>query len=137
MQKTFRITVEGRSYNVLVEDLTDQVQHPVALPTAPGDGAAVTRPPVAATPAAPAAAPAAAAEAVPAGPGAVVAPLAGVVYAIDVRVGQTVKPGDQVATIEAMKMKTYVLAKTGGTVGSIAVKVQDSVETGQVLLTLA
>jgi biotin carboxyl carrier protein len=134
MQKTFRITVEGRSYNVLVEDLTDQTLNSAVqpIPMAPVEGVVVARPPVAA----PDPAPAPAAEAAPAGPGAVVAPLAGVVYALDVRVGQTVKPGDQVATIEAMKMKTYVLAKSAGTVGSISVKVQDSVETGQVLLTL-
>jgi biotin carboxyl carrier protein len=131
MQKTFRITVEGRSYNVVVEDLTDQAPHPAAAPVA-ADGAAVARPAVVPPPAA-APAPAPVAEA---GPGAVVAPLAGVVYGIDVRVGQEVKPGDQLATIEAMKMKTYVIAKSGGTVGNIAVKVQDSVETGQVILTL-
>jgi biotin carboxyl carrier protein len=134
MQKTFRITVEGRSYNVVVEDLTDQVPHPApsATPVAAVDGVAVARPAVVPPPAPAAPEPTAAA----AGPGAVVAPLAGVIYAIDVRVGQEVKPGDQIATIEAMKMKTYVLAKAAGTVGSIAVKVQDSVETGQVLLTL-
>lgn len=130
MQKTFRITVEGRSYNVLVEDSTDQTPHPAAL-----DGVAAPRPSVAAPAAAPAPAPAAPPP-VDAGPGAVVAPLSGVIYAIDARIGQDVKPGDQLATIEAMKMKTYVLAKAAGTVGSIAVKVQDSVETGQVLMTL-
>jgi biotin carboxyl carrier protein len=134
MQKTFRITVEGRSYNVVVEDLTDQAPHPAAapVPAAGLDGAPVARPAVVPPPAAAAPPPPMA----DAGPGAVVAPLAGVVYGIDVRVGQEVKPGDQLATIEAMKMKTYVIAKSGGTVGNIAVKVQDSVETGQVILTL-
>ena len=129
MQKTFRITVEGRSYNVLVEDLTDQTPHPAALVRV-----AAPRPPVAAPAAAPAPAPAAPPP-VDAGPGAVVAPLSGVIYAIDAaRPGR--EAGDQLATIEAMKMKTDVLAKAAGTVGSIAVKVQDSVETGQVLMTL-
>jgi biotin carboxyl carrier protein len=131
MQKTFRITVEGRSYNVLVEDITDPALAPppavVAAPVAPASA------PAAPPPAAPA--PATAAP-VAAGAGAEVAPLAGVVQAIEVRVGQPVNPGDRIATIEAMKMKTFVTAKGAGTVASIAVKVNDSVETGQVLLVL-
>ena len=66
-----------------------------------------------------------------------VAPLAGTVQSIDVTVGQTVKVGDKIATIEAMKMKTEVHAKGAGKVASIAVKVGDSVDTGAVLVTLA
>jgi biotin carboxyl carrier protein len=127
MQKTFRITVDGRSYNVVVEDIT-------APPPLGGSPLAslVTTAPVA--PAQPAPVPAA--PPVPAGPGSEVAPLAGVVYAIDVHVGQAVQPGDRIATIEAMKMKTFVLAKGAGTVTAIAVNLNDSVEAGQVLLTL-
>ncbi|MGC4106950.1 MAG: hypothetical protein QM753_11470 [Thermomicrobiales bacterium] len=134
MQKTFRITVEGRSYTVVVEDLTDAQP---ALPTAAGgEGVVTARPAPPPPPPPPAAATPSPAEAAPPGEGAVVAPLAGVIHGIDVRVGQTVNPGDQIAIIEAMKMKTYVVAKSGGTVTSIAVKVQDSVETGQLLATL-
>jgi len=126
MQKTFRITVDGRSYNVVVDDITPPAQTGAATP-----------PPVAiqAEPAAPEPTPTAA-SVIPAGAGSEVAPLAGVVYAIDVHVGQAVNPGDKIATIEAMKMKTFVIAKGAGTVTAIAVKVNDSVETGQVLLTL-
>ncbi len=122
MQKTFRITVDGRSYTVVVEDIT---------PPAQPDGAPAS--PVATAAAIAAAAPP---PAVPAGPGTEVAPLAGLVTAIDVVPGQTVSPGDQIATIEAMKMKTLVHAKGGGVVIAIAVKVNDNVETGQALLTL-
>ena len=43
---------------------------------------------------------------------------------------------EQVATIEAMKMKTEVRSKVAGKVSRIAVKVNDTVETGQVLMTL-
>ena len=132
MQKSFRITVDGRSYNVVVEDL-DPVAPTAALP--PVVAAAVAAPapaPVAAPPpASPAASPAAAA-----GPGSIVAPLGGVVFSIDVPLGRDVAVGDKVATIEAMKMKTIVVAKGAGTVTAIAVKVNDNVETGQVLLTL-
>ena len=124
MQKTFRITVDGRSYNVVVEDIT----------APPPLGGALPASLVTAAPAQPAPAPAP--PPVPAGPGSEVAPLAGVVHAIDVHVGQAVQPGDRIATIEAMKMKTFVLAKGAGTVTAIAVNLNDSVEAGQVLLTL-
>ncbi len=123
MQKTFRITVDGRSYHVVVEDLTAPVQ-PEAPLAASAAATAFPQP----APSAPAAA--------PASPGSEVAPLAGVVHTIDVDIGQTVQPGDKIATIEAMKMKTIVVAKGAGTVTAIAVKVNDNVETGQVLLTL-
>ena len=124
MQRTFRITVEGRSYTVVVEEITG--------PPPPGE---VLPAWVASVPAAVPAGPAPEAVAPPT-PGAEVAPLAGVVVAISVEPGQTIHPGQRIATIEAMKMKTDVLAKGAGVVTAIAVKVNDSVDTGQTLLTL-
>jgi biotin carboxyl carrier protein len=62
--------------------------------------------------------------------------LGGVVDSIAVTVGQVVNEGDRVATLEAMKMKTPVIARRHGTVISIAVKVGDPVHVGQTLLTL-
>jgi biotin carboxyl carrier protein len=129
MQKNFRITVDGRSYNVTVEDLDPGAPIPVA-------------PPAAVAPAAPAAAPVAAPVAaappppVAAGAGSIVAPLGGVVFSIDVPLGREVAVGDKVATIEAMKMKTEVKAKIAGKVATIAAKVNESVETGQLLMVL-
>ena len=70
------------------------------------------------------------------GPGSVVAPLGGVVFSIDVPLGHAVAIGDRVATIEAMKMKTEVMSKLAGNVSHIAAKANDSVETGQVLMTI-
>jgi biotin carboxyl carrier protein len=66
----------------------------------------------------------------------VLAPLAGTVYSVAVRVGQSINAGDTVAVIEAMKMKTHVIAKFAGVVQRIAVKVQDSVDDEQVLMTI-
>jgi biotin carboxyl carrier protein len=130
MQKTFRITVDGRSYHVVVEDLDTS--------TAPAFARAVPAPvPVAApAPVAVAAPVAAAAAAAPAGPGSIVAPLGGVVFSIDVPLGHSIAVGDKVATIEAMKMKTEVMSKLAGKVAHIAAKVNESVETGQVLMTI-
>jgi len=129
MHKAFKISVDGRSYNVVVEDLSE-VDHPRAEP-APSLLAPVSAAP---TPAAVAAPPAAAAAA---GPGSEVAPLAGVVISIDVKTGQPVKVGDRIGVIEAMKMKTNIMAKHSGTVSNILVRPSDAVETGQAILTLA
>ncbi len=127
MQRKFRITVDGRPYEVVVEEVAD-----AGAPTAWPSSVAVASAAVAA-----AAAPAAAHARPEAKAGDEVAPLAGTVQSIDVTVGQTVKVGDKIATIEAMKMKTEVHAKGAGKVASIAVKVGDSVDTGAVLVTLA
>jgi biotin carboxyl carrier protein len=129
MQKNFRITVDGRSYNVVVEDLDPGVPAPAPPSAAPAAVAAPAPAPVAAPPP-----PAAAAAA---GPGSIVAPLGGVVFSIDVPLGRDVAVGDKVATIEAMKMKTEVRAKVAGKVTTIAAKVNESVETGQLLMTVA
>ena len=133
MQKSFRITVDGRSYNVVVEDL-DQSVAPAFVPAAPSPPPPAVRPVAVAAPApAPVASPAPAA----AGAGSIIAPLGGVVFSIDVPLGHQVAVGDRVATIEAMKMKTEVLSKLAGKVSNIAAKANDSVETGQVLMTIA
>ena len=126
MQRKFRISVDGRAYEVLVEEIGHDASalpagalHPVAQAVA----AAIAPAPAAARPQAAA--------------GDEVAPLAGTVQSIDVTIGQTVKAGDKIATIEAMKMKTEVFAKGAGKVAAIAVKAGDLVDTGGVLITLA
>ena len=55
---------------------------------------------------------------------------------IDVQIGQTVAEGAQVATIEAMKMNTYVNSPKAGRVASIIAKPGDSVEEGATLLVI-
>ena len=129
MQRKFRISVEGRTYDVLVEELGHDAQATPAGPMHPIAQAG------AAAVAAPAPAQAQARPAPKAGDE--VAPLAGTVQSIDVAVGQTVAVGDRIAVIEAMKMKTEVFAKGAGKVLAIAVKPGDSVDTGGVLVTLA
>jgi len=118
MQRRSRIAVDGRSYTVVVDELSSE-----GLPV-PSPAVA----PVAVAPAAAVPAPAATHD--------VLAPLAGTVYSVAVRVGQSINAGDTVAVIEAMKMKTHVIAKFAGVVQRIAVKVQDSVDDEQVLMTI-
>ncbi len=127
--KKLRVTVEGKAYEVLVEILDDAqgAGHVAAAPTsAPVSSASVT-------------APAAMPKAKPAvaGSGDVTSPLAGKIVSVDVKEGQTVTEGQQVATIEAMKMNTYLYASKAGVVASIAVKAGDSIEEGGILLKIS
>ena len=61
---------------------------------------------------------------------------AGKVFKIEANVGQSVKRGDAVVIIEAMKMEIPVVAPEDGTVASINAAVGDAVEAGAVLATL-
>lgn len=122
--KNYTITVNGNVYDVTVEEK--------------GAGAAPAAAPVMA--AAPKAAPVApkAAPKAAAGAGAieVKAGAAGKVFKIEANVGQSVKKGDPVVIIEAMKMEIPVVAPEDGTVASIDAAVGDPVEAGAVLATL-
>jgi biotin carboxyl carrier protein len=130
MEKRFRITVDGRQYDVTVEDLSEgssmlipepgDMQVPLSRPIAPPTAAPA---PAAPTPGA-------------AEPGDEVSPLAGVVVSVDVTVGQAVNESDKIITLEAMKMKTVITAHRSGKVTNIAVKAGDAVDAGQVLLTI-
>ena len=88
-----------------------------------------------AAPAAPAAAPAA--PAAPAGAGSPIkAPLPGTIIEVKVNVGDTVKQGDCVLVLEAMKMQNNIESEYEGTVTSITVKQGETVMEGAVLLTI-
>jgi acetyl-CoA carboxylase carboxyltransferase component len=67
----------------------------------------------------------------------VTAPFAGVVVAIPHASDQHVGAGTAVVVLEAMKMEHEVVAEADGVVRELAVAVGDSVEEGQLLLTLA
>ncbi|GIV63392.1 MAG: biotin/lipoyl-containing protein [Chloroflexota bacterium] len=97
-----------------------------------------------ATPAAPAPAPAAAAPAPVSRAAAPVnaskaltAPLPGTVVAVLVKEGSEVKYGQELLTIEAMKMKNAIRATRDGKIAAIYVKEGDSVRHGQALLEYA
>jgi biotin carboxyl carrier protein len=62
--------------------------------------------------------------------------MSGKLVSIDVQIGQTVAEGAQVATIEAMKMNTFVNAPKAGRVASVKVKPGDSVEEGATILVI-
>ena len=132
MEKKYRITVDGREYSVTVEDLSEGGS---LLYPDPGS-MRIPAPRPAAAPSAPVSAPApAAAGAVATGD--VSSTLGGVLDSIAVVLGQTVSAGDTVAVVEAMKMKTPMIARISGKVTNIAVKAGDPVEPGQILLTIS
>ena len=123
--KNYRITVNGTAYDVAVEEL--------------GAGAVVAAPaaaPVAAAPAAPAPAPAAPAATGSAGSVTVSSPMPGKILNVKASVGQAVKKGDVILVLEAMKMENEVVAPEDGTIASINVSANDSVEAGDTLATL-
>lgn len=122
--KSYSITVNGTVYDVTVEEK--------------GAGAA---PAAAPAPAAkPAAAPAPAAKpAAPAGKAGSVevnAPMPGKILSVKASAGQTVKKGEVILLLEAMKMENEVVAPQDGTIASINVNSGDMVESGDVLATL-
>ena len=127
MERKFRVTVDGKAYEVVVEDLSEGSN---TLYPQPGSMTVPAAPPVSPPPSAAPPRPAA-------GAGDVVATLGGVVESIVVAVGQAVQAGDKVLVLEAMKMNSPMIAPRAGTVASIAVKVGDAVEPGQVLATIA
>ena len=67
----------------------------------------------------------------------VAAPLAGTVIKVLVKPGQTVKTGDTVLMLEAMKMETNVSAHKNGEITQVHVNEGDSVSPGDVLLAIA
>ena len=125
--KSYTITVNGNVYDVTVEEKVGGVA-PVAAPVAPV--APVAAAPVA-TPAAPAPVVAGSAGSIEVKAGA-----AGKVFKLEASVGQSVKKGDAVLIIEAMKMEIPVVAPEDGTVASINVAVGDPIDAGTVLATL-
>ncbi|MBD5780293.1 acetyl-CoA carboxylase biotin carboxyl carrier protein subunit [Pelagicoccus sp. NFK12] len=131
--KHLRITIEGKTYDVDVEILGEE-NEPVKRSSTQGRSRpAAVAAPVAAAPAAPAPA----AGSAPAAAGDVPSPLSGKVVSVDVKVGDSVAAGDQVVTLEAMKMNTIVSAPTSGTVTAIHVSDGQSVDEGGALLTLS
>lgn len=136
--KKLRVTVNGVSYDVEVEVLEDDeeggssygfppatsVPRPQPQPSAGGGDAPptpaqqqpVSKPSVS-------------------GSNELTSPIAGVIEAINVAVGDSVKENDPLIVIEAMKMHTNISSPVSGKVKEVLIKVGDAVQQGQVLLT--
>ena len=116
--KNYRITVNGVSYEVTVEELpTPTVSAPKQAVPAPTPKSAPA--PVAASAAA------------------VKAPMAGTVNRVCVQVGDAVKKGQTLLVLEAMKMENDICAPADGTVTAVHVNEGASVAAGDPLISLS
>ena len=159
--KQYNFKINGNEYNVTINSVEGNVADvtvvanykvelgngtaPISVQPAQTAAPAVQSAPAAAPAQAPAPAPTpapapAAAPAAPAASGAgkpVTSPLPGVIVEISVKVGDSVKAGQQVAVLEAMKMENAIEADHAGTVTAIHVNKGDSVLEGVPIVTIA
>lgn len=127
--KKFRINVNGKSYEVEVEEIGGGAAGTATAPvTAPQATAPAPAAPVTAAPQAVAAAP------VAAGAEVVSAPMPGKIMSIKVTVGQQVKAGDLILVLEAMKMENEIFCGASGTVKEIRVGEGAAVNPGDALV---
>jgi biotin carboxyl carrier protein len=131
MQMKYNVTLNGRTYEVEVEHgkamLLDEyaANAPAAAPVAAAPAAAAV--------AAPAAAPAGVTVS---GGQSVTAPMPGNILKVAVSVGQSVKEGDLLCVLEAMKMENEIYAPCAGTVSAVPVAKGSTVNTGDLLVAI-
>ncbi len=124
--KNYKVIVNGTEYQVAIE-LVSEAEAKAAVPAAaPAAPAAPAAAPAAPAPAAPAAA-------APAGGEKVNAPMPGTILEVKVAVGSTVKKGDLLFVLEAMKMENEILSPVEGKVTFVGTTKGSSVDTGAAL----
>ena len=118
MKRKFRITIEGESYEVEVEDI---VEARPGAPVSTTKASPVTREAV--TPSAQAAAPPAAKPAPPkvAGEDVVSAPMPGTIVSVRVKSGDVVKVGDVLLILDSMKIQNEIRAPREGKIKEVFV----------------
>ena len=113
--KKFQITFKGQVYELDVEEIGSSAPVPAATKTvSAGTPAPVKAAASKATPA-------------PAGAKTVLAPMPGKIFKINVQKGDSVKRGDVVCILEAMKMENEIMASQDGIIGDIQVAVGQTV----------
>jgi len=155
--KNYKFTIRGNQYSVDIVDIEDQtatvevngtpyqvelemaVRKPVAVPktvvkvTSPVASTVSSKIPSQAMPKID---PIPQAAAAPSGGSVIKSPLPGVVLSVFVKVGDTVKQGERVLMLEAMKMENNIDADREGVVKEIRVSPNDSVMEGDVLIVI-
>lgn len=142
------VKIENEQYEIEIDDLyarpvvaeVDGRRYEVWLDETPLVRPAAAAPIVPASVPAPKPAPAARPAASPASNGAarsILAPIPGVIVAVEVQAGDAVEPGQQVCVLEAMKMKNIIRAPRGGTIGAVRVSAGQHVKHRDVLIDYA
>ena len=130
MARSYRVSVNGKSYDVVVEEL--------GAPAAPAPTPMSAPAPVAAAPTpAPTPTPAEPPKAAPAGGAQITCPMPGKIWKLNVREGDAVEEGQLVLVLEAMKMENEIFSPAKGQIAQINCKEGDSVNTGDVLVVIA
>ena len=124
MSKMYKVKVEGNIYEVEIEFVSEiasfapiQNQVPVTSSAQPQS----TTPSVAVT-----------GKGIP-----IIAPMQGNIWKIVKNIGDTVKTGETILILEAMKMENNIIAPKDGTIVSLLVKEGQSVDSGSTLVELA
>ncbi|MBP5159959.1 MAG: acetyl-CoA carboxylase biotin carboxyl carrier protein subunit [Lachnospiraceae bacterium] len=121
--KNYTITVNGNTYDVTVEEGGAGSAAPAAAPKA-------------AAKAAPKAAPAAPKASGAKGSVKITAPMPGKILGLKANAGDTVKKGQAIIILEAMKMENEIVAPQDGKIASMDVAVGASVEAGDLLASM-
>lgn len=130
MSSPIQVIVNGKEYDVILETTGPEpsAARPIATPVAP---TTVARPAMVSKPrSAPAAAP------VDSGND-IRSPMPGTILEINIQVGSKVKVGQQVCTLEAMKMKNAIRSTKEGVIASVDVTTGQKVNFGDVLVRFA
>lgn len=130
--KQFKVTVNGQSYDVMVEEVgtgSAPSARPAVVPQAAPAPVQASAPAAPVAPPAPSASPSA-------GAASVKAPMPGTVMSFKVTVGQNVQKGEVLLILEAMKMENEIVATQAGRVSALRVPVGASVNTNDPLVDL-
>jgi len=135
--KKFLIKVNGSQYEVEVEEVgkgslniddINQASSFSSAPVAPTARSAASAPK--------ASAPAKSAE-IPKDAQTITAPMPGVILGVNVAAGASVKKGDVLLILEAMKMENEIVSPSDGTIASVNVAKGASVNAGDVLVAIS
>lgn len=131
--KRYNVTVNGNLYQVEVDEVKGNFAAPVAPVAAQPAPVTAAPAPVAAAPAAPAPVATPAPAVSNAAGEKVTAPMPGTIVKVVATKGATVKKGDVLVVLEAMKMENEIMASADGTVVDVTVAQGATVNTGDVL----